>query len=396
MSASAERSSLSMARSPNERMPTALFPCTTGIRRTEWRRMSSTARSTGSSGDNVCRSLLQMSDTWVCSPSRPDTIARTTMSRSVKRPRTFESATTTAPTSRSFINRAASTTVDAGCTVTGSGVITSCTRCGMTAPHCRFVYTSTQRRGQRCDRKRSACWPRPSGLELGEVLLAPFRRPLRVGFLTCAQLHAADLARDGLRELEELDPPHPLVRREPSPREAEKLEGRVARGFRSGCQRDVGLRDAEPELVGRGYDRRLGDEGVLDQHALDLERADLVVRRLEDVVGPADERDVAVVVSPRHVAAVVVAVGHRPGVSAPVAGHQAPRAVRQVETDLSFPRAFDEGAARDVDERDRDARERPAHGAGLERRAGWVPHRRRGLGLPVAVADREPPLLAHL
>ena len=53
-----------------------------------------------------------------------------------------------------------------------------------------------------------------------------------------------------------------------------------------------------------------------------------------------------------------------------------------------------------VDQRDRVARQRPAHRAGLERLARRVADLRRRLGLPVAVAQRQPPgapdLLDHL
>ena len=38
------------------------------------------------------------------------------------------------------------------------------------------------------------------------------------------------------------------------------------------------------------YMPRLRDRRVLDEHRLELERGDLVVARLEDVVGPPDER----------------------------------------------------------------------------------------------------------
>ena len=50
---------------------------------------------------------------------------------------------------------------------------------------------------------------------------------------------------------------------------------------------------------------------MLDQHALELERADPVVRRFEHIVGAADEREVAVAVARRDVAGVVVAISHR-------------------------------------------------------------------------------------
>jgi hypothetical protein len=54
---------------------------------------------------------------------------------------------------------------------------------------------------------------------------------------------------------------------------------------------------------------------VLDEDRLDLERADLVVARLEDVVGAADEGDVALGVDRRDVTRVVQTAGHRIGVA---------------------------------------------------------------------------------
>ena len=62
-------------------------------------------------------------------------------------------------------------------------------------------------------------------------------------------------------------------------------------------------RDLRADRDGGG----LGHRGVLDQHALQLERADAVVRGLEDVVGAADEGQIALVVGKHHVAAAIFA-----------------------------------------------------------------------------------------
>jgi hypothetical protein len=90
--------------------------------------------------------------------------------------------------------------------------------------------------------------------------------------------------------------------------------GQFRGGFAPGGQQDVGLGDGQPDRVGRRDDGGLGHRLVLDQHALQLERRDAVVRRLEHVVGPADVGDVAVVVRGGHVAGVVVAAPHRLGI----------------------------------------------------------------------------------
>ena len=54
--------------------------------------------------------------------------------------------------------------------------------------------------------------------------------------------------------------------------------------------------------IGARHDRRLDDRRVLEQRALDLERADAVAGRDDDVVGAADEPEVAVLVAARAVA----------------------------------------------------------------------------------------------
>ena len=78
---------------------------------------------------------------------------------------------------------------------------------------------------------------------------------------------------------------------------------------------------------------------MLDQHALELEGADLVVGRLEDVVGAADVGEVAVLVAGRDVTGVEVSTGGCLGVSlgiGDVSGHQVRRVLRQVDADLAL------------------------------------------------------------
>ena len=210
-----------------------------------------------------------------------------------------------------------------------------------------------------------------------------------------AQLHAADLSGDRLRQLgDELDAPHPLVRRELLAGEREDRRGQFARGLRAGHQDQVGLRHGHAQRVGAGHHGDFGHRLVLDQRALQFERADAVVGSLEHVVGAADEGDVAVGITRRDIAGVVVAVVHRLGVlrgAFLVAGHQAERALAQVDADLAFVGL----AAVCVEQRDAVAGQRPAHRARLERLAGRVADLRGGLGLAVAVAQLDAPGGAH-
>src|SRR5674476_1281649 len=178
---------------------------------------------------------------------------------------------------------------------------------------------------------------------LPEVTLEelPLRFRVRVGDagrLALTQLDATDLAVDRLRQLvDELDDPHPLVGAEPLTCVLEDLLGRVLRVGRDvSRERHERLRHREPYGIGAGHDGDLGHVRVLQQDRLQLERRDLVVGRLEHVVGAADVRDVAVCVSGGDVASVVVAVatclgGHR-GVGI-VTVHQAQDLPRPFEGD---------------------------------------------------------------
>jgi hypothetical protein len=110
---------------------------------------------------------------------------------------------------------------------------------------------------------------------------------------------------------------------------------------------------------------------VLDQHALQLERADPVLRRLEDVVGAADVGEVAVGIANGDVAGAVVAVGRRIRGLLPVvlvAQHQ-PRGARiDGERDLPLGRFVAVG----VEQGDAVARQRPAYGIHACSRANVV------------------------
>src|SRR4051812_9716946 len=67
--------------------------------------------------------------------------------------------------------------------------------------------------------------------------------------LAGAQLDAADLARDRLRQLGELEPADALVGREVLARVPQDLQRGVAVGLPAGGEHYVGLRDGEPQRV---------------------------------------------------------------------------------------------------------------------------------------------------
>ena len=82
-------------------------------------------------------------------------------------------------------------------------------------------------------------------------------------------------------------------------------------GLKPARQRHERLRHGVPQRIGARHDGGLGDRGILDQHALELERTQPVIRRLEHIVGAPDKREVAVAVARRDVAGMVIAVAHR-------------------------------------------------------------------------------------
>src|SRR5262245_37846161 len=112
--------------------------------------------------------------------------------------------------------------------------------------------------------------------------------------LQLAQLDAADLAGDGLRQIEELDSAHALEWSEPLAREAQHRERHLSAWNHTRAQQQECLGYAQALIVGARHHRGFDDVGVLDQHALELERADAIVRGLEDIVGAPDEREVTI------------------------------------------------------------------------------------------------------
>ena len=82
-------------------------------------------------------------------------------------------------------------------------------------------------------------------------------------------------------------------------REAEQFQAQCVARLVAGFERDEGLDELADQRVGLADHAGLGDRGMLHQRALDLERADHVAGGLDDVVGAADEPEVAVGVALR-------------------------------------------------------------------------------------------------
>ena len=80
----------------------------------------------------------------------------------------------------------------------------------------------------------------------------------------------------------------------------------------AGPQRDERLDDLTAQFVRDTGDAGLGDGRVAQEGRLDLDRPDPVIRDLDDLVGPAGEPDVPILVDVRGVADVVAARDLRP------------------------------------------------------------------------------------
>src|SRR5207245_9145883 len=125
------------------------------------------------------------------------------------------------------------------------------------------------------------------------------------------------------------------------------------------------------------------DPLVLDQDALQLERADPIVGGFEDVVGAADKGEIAVVIDEHHVAAaVVIAVGTGElAVLALIALHQARRTIR---AEYQRHLAFFGDAPIGIHDLDAITGQRPAHRADLDLLPRRVAGTRSGCRLAVA------------
>src|SRR4051812_37305484 len=103
--------------------------------------------------------------------------------------------------------------------------------------------------------------------------------------LSATELDAPDLPADRLRQLGELDSPDALERSELVADESEQLPRGVGVGCDSRLQHHVRFRHRESNRIRARDDRGLRDRGMLEQRALELERADPIVGRFEHVVG---------------------------------------------------------------------------------------------------------------
>src|SRR6266513_5421154 len=134
---------------------------------------------------------------------------------------------------------------------------------------------------------------------------------------------------------------------------------------------------------------------MLDQHALELERADAVVGGFEDIVHAAHVSQVAFRIARRHIPGVVVAVAHGAGIARAIIQiplHEPEWPLRQVDADL----ALLAHAPVRAEQHDRTSGERAPHRAGFDRLPRRVADLRGGLGLPETLTDGDAPGVAHL
>src|SRR5208337_141616 len=105
--------------------------------------------------------------------------------------------------------------------------------------------------------------------------------------LDAAQLHAANLAGDGLGQIGELEAADALVGAEASADEFEDVARQFLGGLDAGLADDERLGHRPANGVWAGHYRGFGDGGVLDGRALQLEGTQPVIGTLEHVVGAA-------------------------------------------------------------------------------------------------------------
>jgi len=209
-----------------------------------------------------------------------------------------------------------------------------------------------------------------------------------------AQDAAHDLAAAGLRQaLDEVD----LL----GPGDGPELVGHLllelvlegAGGRRSGLEQHEAVDGVALELVGQADGGGLRHGGMAHQGALDLGRAQAVSADLEDVVAPADDPEVAVLVHLGRVAGVVpalaleafpVGLAEALGVVEDGAGHAGPGVL---DDQVAFVPGLHLHAVV-VHHGDLVAEEGPCGAAGLEGRDGQrADHEPAGLGLPPGVDD---------
>src|SRR5882672_5892815 len=131
----------------------------------------------------------------------------------------------------------------------------------------------------KCVIRRPGSDPGRSGREIvfEELQFHARSRGPPVGLLT-AKLHAPDLSRDRLRQLTEFEPPNAFIGCQTAAAELEDLLCQFRRGLPFRDEGDKRLRYGVPHRVRAWHHGGLGYRGMLDQNALELKRADSVVR----------------------------------------------------------------------------------------------------------------------
>ena len=179
-------------------------------------------------------------------------------------------------------------------------------------------------------------------------------------------------------------------RRESIATEAQDLRRELIRGRKAWFRNDVRLRHGTARGMRARYDGRLSHGWVLDQHALQFERADAVIGALEDVIGAADVPEVSVSITGCDVAGPVIGAFEcraRARRVPQIALHETKRALSQSQRDLAVVRLFPVG----IQECQFVARQRPSYCAWLEQLARAVADLGGRLRLPVAVTNGEAP-----
>src|SRR6185312_12285644 len=147
-------------------------------------------------------------------------------------------------------------------------------------------------------------------LQFRKILLAeldPAQRIVAViVLLEPSQVHAADFPGNRLGQFpDELDAPDALERRKMAVQMLEDRERGFLGRLGAGDKQHIGLRDGQPDRIGRRHHGRFRHCVMLDQNALQFERADAIVGRFEDVIGAADEGEIAFLVDKYDIAAAI-------------------------------------------------------------------------------------------
>ena len=188
-----------------------------------------------------------------------------------------------------------------------------------------------------------------------------------------AQFHPADLAGDGLGQVEELEAPDSLVRREVHAAVMQDALRGLGGGLVTRGEHHVRLGNGQADGIRRRHHCHLHDRGVLDHHGFQLEGREPVVGGFEDVVRAAHVGEDPVLVPRDHVPGVVDAVPERliglRGVPV-VAGCQAHGT--RVQTQAQFALGLAHLTGRGVDQHGLVPGERAAHGPGFHGHPGGV------------------------